>query len=342
MAESKERPWGKINRKQPYVVITRDLLRAFFHAKMNPAERSLFGHVLEHSWGDATRGKKAGAPWPDALPCEINLYDLATAWNIDYSNLKKALKSLISDRLILCSDGRHFINKDVDTWADSRITQEFLEHAAEAIRTGTVPGPDSYPLGVYPTPKSMQLGVNHTPNDPRCNGMLGVSPTPTVPPHIGTRAELDSIQREEEKSQVIRAAPTAEDFQEPDGLEPFESAPDARPLPSENGTGSKIPGALDRALDVARETWPDAHQLHRAIINRKDGHPAAWYLPAVLILGRKKRQQQTLSYFLGILRRFKDQGGPDDISDLSPFKAATGPSMPILTAPPPHPKDKKP
>lgn len=206
MGESKERPWGKINRRQPYVVITRDLLRAFFHAKMNADERKVFEYVLEHSWGDATRGKKGGDPWPDALPCEMNLYALVTAWHIDYANLKKARTALVADRLLICSSDRYFINKDVDTWAKYRITPDSLEHAAEAIRTGKLPESNSYPLGVDPTPKCTQLGVNHTPNVPRYNGVLGVDPTPTKhsssDSHIGTRApaELNSIQFNSEDS----------------------------------------------------------------------------------------------------------------------------------------------
>jgi hypothetical protein len=188
VGESKERPWGKINRKQPYVVITRDLLRAFFHAKMNVAERALLEYVLEHSWGDATRGKRGGDPWPDALPCEMNLYSLATAWRIDYANLKKARNALVADRILVRSDDRYFINKDVDTWAESRISGDSLEHAAEAIRAGKLAESNVAPLGVNGTP----IGVDPTPSRGKPYPQMGVNRTPTDSPHIGTHAELDS------------------------------------------------------------------------------------------------------------------------------------------------------
>jgi hypothetical protein len=77
-------------------------MRAFFHAKLNLAERAVFQYVMERTWTESSS-------------CEINASALEKTWGYHRVNLSNAKNGLVSDGLLLKIEGRFSINKDVDS-----------------------------------------------------------------------------------------------------------------------------------------------------------------------------------------------------------------------------------
>lgn len=128
--------------------VTVDLQRAFDCLKATDAERVVLGYVREQSWNRAIARKvKASDPWPDALPCVIDVAYLADRTGTRASSIEKAIEHLLNDGILAEYQGGVTINKFVENWSRSRISRAALEYArsAQAIPHPTAGHPVEYP-----------------------------------------------------------------------------------------------------------------------------------------------------------------------------------------------------
>lgn len=128
--------WGKINPGAPCKVLTIDLDRALAACEMSRVERRLYQYLREQSWGVVIRrGDQIQDSWPDPLPVEINLREVAELLGESYGQVRKAKSTLARDRLIVVAGSAVLINKDLDQVEPTRFPPGALNYA----RTAPVP-----------------------------------------------------------------------------------------------------------------------------------------------------------------------------------------------------------
>lgn len=158
--------WGEMNGGTFRSQLALDIDRALSYMRKNHAEQIVLAEVRELSWNAAIVHKLSSKdPWPDALPAEINLTQLAAETGCSRAHLSFARTRLLKDRVLIEIGRGVTINKDVDQWDASRITPQAKERAriAREMKSPT----RKKPLAV---PDPVQQSVSDRVQQPYPNG----------------------------------------------------------------------------------------------------------------------------------------------------------------------------
>jgi hypothetical protein len=129
--------WGKMSRSQPYVLLATDLLRAFLSLGLGEIEGRILAHVMENSWGRSAKRGRKGEPWPDPIPCRIDVVSLARTLGVPTPRISEAKSKLVKSGIIVEVEAGYLINKNADTWVkpgtrQPRLSPGSLLYAAAA------------------------------------------------------------------------------------------------------------------------------------------------------------------------------------------------------------------
>jgi hypothetical protein len=294
--------WGQINDGAPYHVLTVDLDRAIAHLGLSRYETMLLQYVREHSWGTQARTKSRNEPWPDPVPVEINVSDLAREWGVPRQRLNEARWSLTNRNVLIDEDGRLSINKLASTWIG--LTPQSHAYAQKQSLIQRTPQ------------RSTDKGTpteNRTPQ--RSGGERPSVQGVNAPAFYSTNTERARVPEDSEDSEECMRAAHALSIEAPEsGAQP--TTPPATPVdPRLVALGKKIdrlgaePSVVYRLAELE---WP-----------------VEWIEVAVYrAIGTGKSVTDALSvgYLQGILKRFPPTGpGEDDRAKVVDQKRAARP-----------------
>ncbi len=329
--------YGRINSSQRFGSITLDLDRALHGPGVGfgEYEHFLLEQVREESWTRARVARK-----DDPEPCEIVIRALGRKLGDDPKakrlkatrQLTKAKTNLIASRvLIKDAQGRLLINKDAEAWifpdtGRPRLSEHLRRFCREAqpVVQATLPGCDdrdeerpapAVSRDVPPAPRktSPRRPVGHPPAVSR-----DVPPAPhRAPSPIGERGRGDLIQTPEENTRGVGVAPDGDRGGPRAIVEPPVAVVSGhRPPQVPEGAYEAAPltkaqrEELQRLSVLALDHMPNAFAISRAIADRRGNYRADCYGPALETVRACERDRQNLPYFLGIVRRLDEAGGP--------------------------------
>ncbi len=99
-----------------FLLLARDLFRAFAVARFNSYQLLLIEQAVEQSYGEAKLRKSA-----DPLPFRISTSDLARATGLNRTHLSEQHARLVKLRVFVKDGGLYHINKDYREWLESPV-----------------------------------------------------------------------------------------------------------------------------------------------------------------------------------------------------------------------------
>lgn len=318
-----------MNRGTFRMQLTGDMLFALFFARLTGPERVIVAYVLKESWGASIiRKQSAKDPWPDPVPCPLNLSAIARETGSDRPELTKAKARLLKDNLLMPLDGGYTLNKDVDSWAKGRIEPAQVERA-RAEQEVKHPRPrrsnsEAAPVGISTHPP---VGKS---THPPCGEISTVCENPhtpcgeihTPPVGISTHPPSDAGRSKTHAG----ARPCEEDSSSLPELNSKNSLSSSPPPASKPGTvdgdggdGERETGnpAQDRKARIkawVRENF-DGHlcpprQLNALLCGEE---PEEWIKAALRLAASEARKDEAVVPFAkGHLARFRANGKVDD------------------------------
>ncbi|WP_435005129.1 hypothetical protein P12x_003022 [Tundrisphaera lichenicola] len=130
-------PWGKLNAGQKFHVLAADVDRALSFAMLTGYEVALMEQIRERCWGEPTRAKGKGEPWPDARTCRLNLTHLESETGIPRQRFSRAKSNLINSRILVERGEDISINKAAHEWifpatGEPRLSARLIEFCDQA------------------------------------------------------------------------------------------------------------------------------------------------------------------------------------------------------------------
>jgi hypothetical protein len=129
--------WGKMSRRQPYIMLATDILRAIAGLGLRDIEGQLLFYVIENTWGKTAKRGRAGEPWPDTKPCSLEISRLVRILKLPKQRIHEAKTRLLKSLIIVEVEGGFIVNKEAHLWVkpdtnESRLSPEYLAYAASA------------------------------------------------------------------------------------------------------------------------------------------------------------------------------------------------------------------
>lgn len=139
--------WGRMNGKQTWTPLARDIDRALARAGLTTHEAALMQYVREYSWGEpARRKRKKGEPRPEAVAVAWSPKEIGERIGENPTRLTEAKDRLVRSHMLREAKAGLTINKNADEWLvpdGKRAGEPRLSAAALAYAMGAWPAPET-------------------------------------------------------------------------------------------------------------------------------------------------------------------------------------------------------
>lgn len=252
--------WGKIMTAKKYHRLAMDIDLAITYAALGVYEGLVVRYVIKHSWTlPYTRRNPSGAI-PESVPVPLSPTVLARHYDVGRERMSKAIASLVQSHMLIETEAGYILNKNVDEWiktdGQTRLTRSHKERCIREVKrdaTVTVDCDQSVTPSVTVRSRfnTKACPNGHAGRDPKvtCTVSLGSRENrPPQTPLIGTGAELDLIQTEEDKYPIPLVYCSSSNAGEP-----------ASAISINGGGGQDWIDAEARATELVKQVAPDYH-----------------------------------------------------------------------------------